>query len=158
MTPDAVLSRFERIRESGHGRYLAPCPSHEDRSPSLSIRVTDDQCILLHCFGGCHVEDVVSAIGLSMTDLFPERPKQHTNGKFKAPRLRAQEALMLLGQEISVVAILLGELVEIINRGETPSDLALARLRQAFSRIQSVRNFTDEATPHEISQIRRGAA
>jgi hypothetical protein len=158
MTPDAVLSRFERLRETGLGRYLAPCPAHKDRSPSLSIRVTDDQRILLHCFAGCCVEDVVAAIGLTMGDLFPERLRHQPSSTFKPPRLRPQEALMLLGHEISVVAILLGEVLEILKSGDTPSDIALARMGKAFSRIQSVRNFTEEGTPHELSQIRRGAA
>ncbi len=158
MNPDAFLSRFERLRETGHGRYLAPCPSHKDGSPSLSIRVTDDQRILLHCFAGCCVEDVVGAIGLTMADLFPGRPRQHTNSTFKPPRLRPQEALILLGHETFVVEMLLEEILELIKAGERPSDLALERLRKAFGRIQSVRNFTDEGTPQELSQIRRGAA
>ena len=34
---DVVLSRLERVRRSG-GSWVARCPAHEDRSPSLSVR------------------------------------------------------------------------------------------------------------------------
>ncbi len=158
MTSDTVLSRFERLRETGPGRYLAPCPAHQDRSPSLSIRVLDDGRVLLHCFAGCLVEDVVAAIGLTISDLFPDRPKAHSNSTFKSPHLKPPEALMILGHEIAATAIVLEGLLEIFKAGGTPSELALARLRQSFNRINSIRNFTEEGTAPELRQIRRGAA
>jgi hypothetical protein len=39
------------------------------------VRVLDDGRILVHCFSGCDVSAVVSALGLSLADLFPERPE-----------------------------------------------------------------------------------
>jgi hypothetical protein len=66
---DVVLSRLERVRRSGGG-WEARCPAHEDRSPSLSVRVGDDGRVLVYCHAGCRTEDVVAAIGLSRRDLF----------------------------------------------------------------------------------------
>ena len=68
---DVVLDRLERVRRSGGG-WVARCPAHEDRSPSLSVREGADGRVLVYCHAGCRTEDVVAAIGLSMRDLFAD--------------------------------------------------------------------------------------
>ena len=70
-----LLSRLDKVRSRGGGRYEACCPAHNDSSPSLSIYIKDDGRILLHCWAGCAVDDVVGAIGLAMGDLFPDTDK-----------------------------------------------------------------------------------
>ena len=67
---ELVLGRLERVRRSGDG-WAARCPSHEDQHPSLSIGVGDDGRVLLRCFGGCSAEKIVQALGLELSDLFP---------------------------------------------------------------------------------------
>lgn len=44
------------------GGYMAPCPAHEDDTPSLSIDQGDNGKILLHCFAGCTQEDVIESL------------------------------------------------------------------------------------------------
>lgn len=70
MTAPQILARLQRVRRSGDG-WIAQCPAHQDRSPSLSIR-EGDRKILLHCFAGCPVEDVCLAIGINIRDLFSD--------------------------------------------------------------------------------------
>lgn len=53
---------------------MAPCPAHEDRSPSLSIREDPSGKILVHCFSGCRQSDVITA--LKGRGLWPEKPRQ----------------------------------------------------------------------------------
>jgi putative DNA primase/helicase len=65
-----VLSRLEGARSSGDG-WTALCPSHADKTPSLSISESEDGKVLIHCHGGCQTEDVLSSVGLSMSDLMP---------------------------------------------------------------------------------------
>ncbi len=37
-----------------HGSYgVACCPSHDDQTPSLSVRDGDGDKLLTHCFSGC---------------------------------------------------------------------------------------------------------
>lgn len=67
---ERLLARLKGVRETGPGRWIASCPSHEDRSPSLSIREGDDGRVLLHCYAGCAPEAVLAALGLRWTDLF----------------------------------------------------------------------------------------
>jgi hypothetical protein len=73
VTVQDVLARVERARRTGEGRWTACCPAHEDRTPSLSIREGDDGKVLIHCFGGCELVSVMSALGLRLEQLFPAR-------------------------------------------------------------------------------------
>jgi hypothetical protein len=66
-----ILSRLKNVRTI-HNGWKACCPAHHDRQPSLSVSVGDNGRILLYCHAGCKVEDVVSALGIEMRDLFPE--------------------------------------------------------------------------------------
>ena len=67
-----LLSRLEKVRSKSHGEWVACCPAHPDKHPSLGIKLCEDGKVLLHCFTGCSADDIVSAIGLELSDLFPE--------------------------------------------------------------------------------------
>ena len=69
---DALTGR----NKQGGGRIVR-CPIHEDRQPSLSIDTGTDGALLLKCMAGCETEDIVTALGATMADLYPDAP---TNG------------------------------------------------------------------------------
>lgn len=73
MIADNLLSRLSGVRPAGPGKWLALCPSHEDRTPSLSIREADDGKVLVHCWSGCDPEAILAAAGLTWRDLYPDR-------------------------------------------------------------------------------------
>jgi hypothetical protein len=56
-----VLSRLEAVRRCGAG-WVARCPAHEEREPSLSIGIGREGTVLLHCFAGCSFPDIVAAL------------------------------------------------------------------------------------------------
>ena len=62
MTEHEILSHFQKVKKNGKG-WVALCPAHEDRNPSLSITETDGKW-LLHCHAGCEYAAVVDAAGL----------------------------------------------------------------------------------------------
>jgi hypothetical protein len=99
-----VLDRVTGVKQTGTGRWIARCPAHEDKSPSLSIRELDDGRVLIHDFGGCETSDVLSAIELSFADLF-DKPLAH-----HLPPIRggfsARELLELNSHEATVVSLL----------------------------------------------------
>ena len=66
----AILSRFRGVRHNGTG-WVALCPAHADKIPSLSITVSNGK-ILLHCHAGCSVETVCSAAGIELRELFTD--------------------------------------------------------------------------------------
>lgn len=68
MTAEELADRLH-ARASGTG-FVARCPAHADRSPSLSIREGSDGRVLLHCFAGCSVESVCDALKIRVSNLF----------------------------------------------------------------------------------------
>jgi hypothetical protein len=68
MNVEVFLGRLKGVRRSGDG-WIARCPAHGDRNPSLSI-CERDQKILLYCHAGCSVEAVCAAMRIRVSDLF----------------------------------------------------------------------------------------
>lgn len=136
MTAATLLDRLEAVRENGPGRWLARCPAHEDRSPSLSIRETSDGTILVHDFAGCSPADILAAVGLELKDLFPEPLEHH-----RAPRRdrrhqhAAREALKVMATEATVLQVAADHLA----RGGHLDDADRIRLGQASERIRAAR-------------------
>lgn len=131
MSIEALLSRLHGVK-GRNGAYTARCPAHEDKSPSLAIRDNDGK-IVLHCFAGCSVSDVVGAVGMDMTDLFP--PKTGTFTPQPKVRFYATDLLRLLQLEARVVMVAAYN----VRKGVKLSEADMERLELAWTRI-------DEAT------------
>jgi hypothetical protein len=130
-----LLERLDGVGPRGPGRWMARCPAHRDRIPSLSIREADDR-MLLHCFAGCSAGDVLAAVGLALGDLY-ERPQDHSRHCIRDYRHvhAAREALKLLAHESFVVLLA----AENLAQGRTLEDLDLARLSRAVEAIRTAR-------------------
>ena len=76
MTVNEFLSRLDGVK-GGHGQWTAKCPAHDDRQASLSVSVGEGGRVLLKCHAGCSTEDICTALGLTLKDLFSakERPQ-----------------------------------------------------------------------------------
>ena len=104
-----LLTRLDRVRKV-KGGWVACCPAHNDKRPSLSISQGDDGRILLHCFSGCQPADVSAAIGLTLADLFPDRLKPQTPAERRKLRELARHAqwraaLNVVGREAVIIRI-----------------------------------------------------
>lgn len=114
MSAAKLIDRLERVKPTGPGRWLARCPAHEDRGPSLSVRELDDGRVLIHDFGGCDTAAVLSALGLELKDLFPERlPGTEPARSYRAThsRVPARDLLEVVSEEVSVVAIIAADML-----------------------------------------------
>jgi hypothetical protein len=67
-----VIELLAGVKRSDTG-YTALCPSHDDTRSSLSVAEGEDRRVLVKCFAGCAVEDIVAAIGIEVSDLFPAK-------------------------------------------------------------------------------------
>lgn len=56
----------------GNG-YIARCPAHDDRHPSLSIREDNDR-LLMHCFAGCDWQAIYQALKVDGVIPYGEDP------------------------------------------------------------------------------------
>jgi hypothetical protein len=71
------LSRFQlkskgQVNSQGVENFLALCPAHEDKNPSLLVGITREGRYLVHCYSGCSGADVVASVGLTLADLYPD--------------------------------------------------------------------------------------
>ncbi len=57
------LAGILEAKSQGAGKWLARCPAHADRTPSLSITEGPGGKVLLHCFAGCDYADILAALG-----------------------------------------------------------------------------------------------
>ncbi len=135
MSIDALLSRLGGVKETGHGKYVARCPAHEDRSPSLAIRECSDGRILIHDFAGCETEDVLAALGLTFSDIMPERLGDEKGFKSTRQRFDARQVLATLDHEALVTAVIAADFLEHKNIDEN----TWSRLGVAVERINSAR-------------------
>lgn len=110
MDVNDLVGRLEKAKRTSRDSWIARCPAHKDRTPSLTVRGLDDGRILIHCFSGCGAADVMAAIGLETADLFPAPLAQHM------PAVRqpfsATDVLRALRREAAVVAISSADLAE----------------------------------------------
>lgn len=135
-----IIGRLNGVRSHGRGRWTALCPAHEDRSPSLSVQERDGVW-LIHCFAGCSPGEIVSAIGLSLSDLFPEKLRRSNFVKPKSAHdrhLLPEEALRLLEQEAYLVLVA----AQRLHRGSPLSGDDAHRLAQAVDRLIQVVSVT----------------
>jgi hypothetical protein len=130
MTLETLLSRLDKVKQTGRGRYLALCPAHADKNPSLSLRETDDGRILIKCWCGCETQNVLSAIGLTFNDLFPEPITHHAK-----PERRAFFASDLL-RVIAFEALLTAAAACRLASGESLQETDRERLLIAAGRIR----------------------
>jgi len=124
------LNRLDSVKTNGSFKWLARCPAHNDRSPSLAIKLVDDR-ILIHCFAGCSVPAVLDSVGLGMADLFPDRIANPGTPKPKAPRFSPYELFPLLIQEALILALAFDAVVS----GDALADTDKQRAIQAFNSV-----------------------
>lgn len=137
---DVLLSRLEKVRRVKPGQWIALCPAHDDKHPSLSIAESGDGTVLLHCHSQeCPAAAIVAAVGLQLGDLFPQRfdraPLSNFERRQVADACRWRAALPTLGLELNIVEIAAHDLAD----GKPLSSDDRARLLEAIDRIHDAR-------------------
>jgi putative DNA primase/helicase len=64
-----IIDSDPRGARAGNDQANIGCPAHLDRTPSLSVKLTEDK-ILLKCHAGCETDKILEALGLAWKDLF----------------------------------------------------------------------------------------
>ena len=140
MDAERLLGRLDGIIRTGEGRWSARCPAHEDRSPSLSVRLDGDQ-LLFHCHAGCAPEDVLAAVGLNWSDLYADPWEAAfrvacAEGAHRQHRKRLQRELVD-GIDIEVERMILRIAAAHLRAGRTLSIEDRGRVEVARLRVEA---------------------
>lgn len=133
---DVLLPRLDGVMQTGQG-WRARCPAHGGQSRSLAIAEGAGGRLLLNCFAGCSVHEVLGAVGLTVGDLFVRRdlrtmtPVERSQLRQVALLPRWRAALEVLAHETNVVLIA----ANVVAGGEELAEADRTRLRVAALRI-----------------------
>lgn len=129
-----LLARLDRVTQTGADRWLACCPAHDDKSPSLSIREVSDGRLLIHCWANCSPADVMANVGLSLADLFPQRHRdQYQKPMRSGERWVPRDALSAVAREMLIVLHAADQLCQ----GIPLDDRDVSRVAVAAGRVRN---------------------
>jgi hypothetical protein len=136
-----VLDRLARVKLTRPSQYAAACPVCLSKAGRpIAVRELDDGRTLLHAFCGCSTEDVLLALGLTLTDLYPQRlPGTGPAGGYASThsKIPARDLLEVISAEVSVVSIIAARMLD----GKKPTTEAdWPRLAKAAARIHRARD------------------
>lgn len=130
---DSLLHRLDKVKQNGKGKWLALCPAHDDKTPSLSIKETDDGTILLKCWAGCPAVDIVHGISLELRDLFPRTINHKPRTAYhQRIHIEYRDLLRMMSKDLDIVCICAGDVI----RGEF-NQTDMSALADATGRIRS---------------------
>ena len=126
-----LIDRLDKVKSTGKDKWQACCPAHDDRSPSLSVKEAEDGTVLVKCWAGCEFADIVGAVGLSPSDLFPDNLHEKHGLSKKKPWI-PRDALAGLAKEATIVQLVATE----IGDGQIPKREDILRCRRAATLIR----------------------
>lgn len=134
---DKLLSRLNGVVEVTPERWKALCPAHNDKTPSLSIRLSDDDKVLIYCWSGCGSAAVIEAVGLEFSDLMPN------GGYRKSGRINhwhtAREGFKAIRKDLTIVLMCADNIVNGIGVSKREVEYmweAASRLRAASDAVR----------------------
>lgn len=146
MIADKLISRLDKVKQGRNGsEWIACCPAHDDKTPSLTITEIEDR-VLVKCWTGCSAYEICESVGLDISDLFPERIQVEGNQPIpKEKRFNPAHVLEALLLEVTVIDLFrdllkqpeenADQIINVIPRIET----ALDRIGTARSCIERIR-------------------
>lgn len=139
MSAETILSLLSKVRKMGPDRWMACCPAHADKSPSLSIRETSDGRVLLHCWTGCGAAEILEAVGLEFDALFPEKLEASQPHRERQP-FSHREAMAGLVPEVMFVAAASSDMLKkpLKKQDHDRLIIAVSRLAAAASYVDGL--------------------
>ena len=125
MTPDEFVTRLDCVKSKGRDKWMACCPAHDDKDPSLAVSATPNGKILLRCFSGCSALEITNAMGLGLEDLFPDAHQENP----MAFAIREKAAKQKLEQKISHAMSYLQILTASVRDGKSVKDYEIEKGR-----------------------------
>ncbi len=140
MSVETLLSRLSKVRPAGKSAWMACCPAHQDKSPSLTITERPDGTVLLYCHAMCGAEAVLQSVGLDWSDLFPKDSNWKPAAEGARHRWPAADVLAALADEAWIVF----HAANMIVKG--PGQLTEADRQRVFEAAQRISRAREMAT------------
>lgn len=134
------VARLPKARRVANG-WRACCPAHGSTNPtSLSVSEGADGRILVRCMSrGCGAEEIASSVGLSLSDLMPERPPTlHAVPQMKR-HIPAHDVLEAISEELTLICTVAADM----HKGKSISQKDYDRLYLAHERIANARKLAN---------------
>jgi hypothetical protein len=131
MSIENLLSCLHKVKKAGKDSWVACCPAHQDKSPSLTITNKPDGRILMYCFAGCDTYSILRSIDLDWQDILPESPIGHKVEKTNFG-IYSSDALRLIHFETQIVLYIAYQM----RKTKTIDNVAIERLETAMQRIK----------------------
>jgi hypothetical protein len=125
--------------EQADGNWKAICPAHEDKKPSLTVRLGDEKAVVINCFAGCEPKAVVEALGIPWPEFAGATRHVKPSGRLvtRKPsldrvrpirsvwdkRVLAGYLNLLVGEEGIGKGNLVAWMAARVSRGELPGDV-----------------------------------
>jgi len=123
-----LLDRLDKVKKTGKDSWKACCPAHRSNKQSLAIKY-DNGKVLIHCFAeGCAIDDVLGAVGLTFSDIMPDRLGE--SKAIKKP-FYAGDVLQISADEILVAYMIVKKMLD-----KTVSFSDMQRLLKCASRLR----------------------
>lgn len=152
MKADAFLANCTKARVTGQGTWIACCPAHPDKNPSMTVRELNDGRVLVHCFAGCSVEEILGAVGMDFNALFPEElPKSDYIAAMRRP-FPAADVLAALSNELLIITLIALDM----EKKREISDADIARLQLSRIRIETGMKQALGLHLREVRDVKRG--
>lgn len=89
---DQILDKLVNVKKSGTNKFIACCPVHEDKTPSMGIW-DEGERIIMHCLGcGAKGPEIMGSLALPIGLLFKDSKGLPSGHVPKAVIEKAQEA------------------------------------------------------------------
>ena len=74
MSIETILNALDKVKRKSAGKWVALCPCHAEKTPSLAVTENSDRSVMMHCFGcGANGMAVVESLGIDINELFEVR-------------------------------------------------------------------------------------
>ena len=72
-----VADHLDGVNWTSESNFTALCPAHDDRNPSLSVSIGDNNKLLMYCHAGCEFAEINAALKerKAYTGQRPEKPR-----------------------------------------------------------------------------------
>ena len=134
---EKFLSRVHGVKKTGPDRWIFRVPTRKDKHPSGSARELPDGRLLIHDFAGSSALEILEAVGLEFSDLYPDnRDPAIAPSRPEARPFYASDALRCLAQDVLFIkacAVVLRTGESITERDHRMLDECMERINKALT-------------------------